>query len=150
VAVVLNPAPARSLPSQLLAWVDILIPNENELALLTGIQVVSLGLDSMVDMVSGAVIVTLGGNGVMVAERRKRHHLPAYPVEVIDTVAAGDAFVGAFAVALAEGKFVVDAAGFGNAAGALTVTHPGAQPSIPTRAELDKFLGISHDVSRAL
>jgi ribokinase len=64
---------------------------------------------------------------------------------VVDTVAAGDAFVGAFAVALAEGKSVRDAAAFGNAAGALAVTRAGAQPSLPNRLELDRFLGITHN-----
>lgn len=150
IRVILNPAPARILPSKFLAEVDYLIPNENELAFMTGVQGISLGLDSLSGLVGKAVIVTLGGNGVMVADRRKRHHLAGHTVNVIDTVAAGDAFVGAFAVALAEGKNALDAAAFGNAAGAITVTRAGAQPSIPTRSEINKFLGISRDLTRAV
>jgi len=150
VRVILNPAPARSLSSAFLKQVDYLIPNENELALITGLSNVALGLDALSGLVGAAAIVTLGGNGVTVAERRKRHHIAAHPVEVVDTVAAGDAFVGAFGVALAEGKSALDAAAFGNAAGALAVTRAGAQPSIPTRAEINRFLGISLDQSRAI
>ena len=70
----------------------------------------------------------------------KKVPFPSYAVEVIDTTAAGDAFVGTFAVALTEGKPTLEAAIFGNAAGALTVTRSGAHPSLPTRAELDQFL----------
>jgi ribokinase len=92
----------------------------------------------------------MGSNGVMVAEKHKRQHLSSHTVNVVDTVAAGDAFVGAFAVALAEGKSVLDAAAFGNAAGAIAVTRAGAQPSIPSRAEINKFLGISGDLARAI
>lgn len=153
VRVILNPAPAQALSSNFLEQIDYLIPNENELALMTGVQGVSLGLDSLSGMVGSAVIVTLGSNGVMLAERSdrpKHHHLSGYTVNVVDTVAAGDAFVGAFGVALAEGKSALDAATFGNAAGAIAVTRPGAQPSIPTRAEIYQFLGISHDLSRAV
>ena len=66
-------------------------------------------------------------------------HIPAYRVKAVDTVAAGDAFVGGFAVALSEGLSIMDAATFGNAAAAIAVTRPGAQPSLPNRAELEAF-----------
>ena len=153
VRILLNPAPAQALPSEFLQQIDYLIPNEHELALITGVHGINLGLESLGSLVGSAVVVTLGANGVMVAERsdhRKRHHIAAHQVDVIDTVAAGDAFVGAFGVALAEGKSVLDAAAFGNAAGALAVTQEGAQPSIPTRAAINHFLGISRDISRAV
>lgn len=140
VKVVLNPAPAQMLQTKLLNQVDYLIPNQNELALLAGVE----GTDTAVSCLRGLgvtkLIVTLGDEGVLVVEKNKETQLRVYAVEVIDTTAAGDAFVGAFAVALTEGKSTLEAASFGNAAGALTVTRSGAQPSLPTRAELDQFL----------
>ena len=139
--IVLNPAPARSLPETLLKQIDFLIPNENELAQLTGLHAVHMGVDSLKNLVLGGVIATLGGHGILVAERHKpSHQISAHQVEVIDTVAAGDAFVGCFGVALAEGKGIQEAAAFGNAAAAISVTRSGAQPSLPNRAEIDQFL----------
>lgn len=140
VPVIVNPAPARSLPESLLRRLDYLIPNESELALLSGIDATSLAADAVAELVAKAVVVTLGANGVLVAEGHHRRRLAAHLVDVVDTVAAGDAFVGAFAVALAEGQDTSQAAIFGNAAGALAVTRSGAQPSLPNRAELDSFL----------
>ena len=86
------------------------------------------------------LIVTLGEQGVLIAQGERQTHLPAHAVEVVDTTAAGDAFVGAFAVALTQGLSTQESAAWGNAAGALAVTRPGAQPSLPNRAELDEFL----------
>jgi ribokinase len=140
VKVVLNPAPAQMLQTKLLTQVDYLIPNQTELALLAGVE----GTDTAVSCLRGLgvtrLIVTLGDQGVLVIEKNKEIQLQGYAVEVVDTTAAGDAFVGAFAVALTEGKSALEAAEFGNAAGALTVMRSGAQPSLPTRAELDQFL----------
>jgi ribokinase len=117
---------------------------------LTGLQGVEMAAGAMLGLVSGAVVVTLGGNGVFIAQKRsKRQRLPAYAVTVVDTVAAGDAFVGAFGVGLAEGKNARDAAIFGNAAGAIAVTRAGAQPSLPHRMEVDRFMGITHNTFRA-
>jgi ribokinase len=150
VRVVLNPAPARSLDEKLLKQVDFLVPNQNELALLTGVQDIELAANSMIGLVTGAVIVTLGGDGVLIVQKKnKSQHILAYTVPVVDTVAAGDAFVGAFVLGLAEGKNMRDAAMFGNAAGAIAVTHPGAQPSLPNRLELDRFLGVTQSTYRA-
>jgi ribokinase len=92
------------------------------------------------DLGVGTLIITLGGEGVLVLEDHTETLVPAYHVPVVDTVGAGDAFVGAFAVALTEGKTTLEAASFGNAAGALCVTRPGAQPSLPTRSEIEQFL----------
>jgi ribokinase len=135
--IILNPAPAQSLPDGLLSSVDYLIPNQNELALLAGNE---NSLDSSVQALQmrGAtcLIVTLGEQGVLVARGSERRHIPAYKVTAVDTVAAGDAFVGAFAVAIAEGYSLLEAAEWGNAAGAVAVTRPGAQPSLPHRDEL--------------
>jgi ribokinase len=140
VKVILNPAPAQPLPPNLLAQVDYLIPNQYELALATGIQVVSLAADALHGLGTPAVIVTLGGNGAFVSTPEKKVHVQGHTVPVVDTVAAGDAFVGAFAVALAEGKDLLEAVEWGNAAGAITVMRPGAQPSLPLREEITAFL----------
>jgi ribokinase len=137
----LNPAPARELPANLLKLVDFLIPNESELALLAGGQT---DIDAAARTLHGQgvenLIVTLGGDGVRVDLPAGAWLLPAYSVKVVDTVAAGDAFAGAFCAALSEGKSVEDAVGWANAAGALAVTRAGAQPSLPNRMELQEFL----------
>jgi ribokinase len=89
------------------------------------------------------VIVTLGSDGVLVLDEMNLSVLPPHKVDVVDTTAAGDAFVGAFAVALGRGATLVEAARWGNAAGALAVTKSGAQPSLPSRAELEQLLARS-------
>ena len=136
----LNPAPAQPLDSSLLNQIDFLIPNERELALLTGMDLTTLAADALHDLGVKCLIVTLGSEGVLVMEQNQSYHIHPYAVEAVDTTAAGDAFVGAFALALTEGEEIKDAAIFGNAAGALAVTLAGAQPSLPSRPDLDKFL----------
>lgn len=138
--VVLNPAPAQALPAKLLTQVDFLIPNQPELELLAGVEGTDTALSCMRGLGVSKLIVTLGEQGVLVVEKNKEIQLRGYEVEVVDTTAAGDAFVGAFAVALTEGKTTLEAAAFGNAAGAFSVTRHGAQTSLPTRVELDQFI----------
>lgn len=141
--VILNPAPARPLPAALLHQVDYLTPNEHELTLLTGLSAnhIDAAFSAVKSLGTSRLIITLGGEGVMVVENGRIDHLPPHKVEVIDTTAAGDAFVGAFAVALTEGRSTLEAAAFGNAAGALSVTRAGAQPSLPMRSAIDSYLG---------
>jgi ribokinase len=141
--VILNPAPALPLDEVFLQGVDILIPNQTELAFLTGKTSPREGALALAAIGISQVIVTLGEHGVLICEDGKALEIPAHPVNVVDTVAAGDAFVGAFAVALLEGKNVEQAARWGNAAGALAVTRAGAQPSLPDRTELEQFLAKS-------
>lgn len=138
--VVLNPAPAQKLDAGLLTAPDYLIPNQTELARLAGVQPLDEAVGALLSWGVPNLIVTLGEQGVLIAEGQRQTRLPAHPVEVVDTTAAGDAFVGAFAVALTEGLSTLQAATWGNAAGALAVTRRGAQPSLPNRAELDEFL----------
>lgn len=142
VRVILNPAPAPSQPlnPELLAGVDYLIPNQTELSLLSGKEDLSEGVEILRSCGVGQVIVTLGGDGVLLAHDQGVERIPAFPVKAVDTTAAGDAFMGAFAVALVAGIDVRQAAVWGNAAGALSVMRPGAQPSLPTKQELDRFL----------
>ncbi len=140
VRVALNPAPAQPLPDDLLQQVDVLIPNQSELLLLSGEQEVEAAMRRMLERGVKTLIVTLGEKGCLVAQGTERHPIAPFPVQAVDTTAAGDAFVGAFAVAWAEGKSLIEAARWGNAAGALAATRAGAQPSLPTRQEVLKLL----------
>lgn len=139
VTVILNPAPAQPLPPALLRLVDILIPNESETEILTGLpigsrQEIEAAADHLRQMGVGTVILTLGERGALLAQADEKIYLPAMAVDrVVDSTAAGDAFVGGFATAIAEGASLPEAVEMGNAAGALAVTKAGAQPSLPTR-----------------
>jgi ribokinase len=117
----------------------VLIPNQPEAALLSGAASASESARRLRAAGVRSVIVTMGEDGVLVAEGEIETRLPAHRVSVVDTTAAGDAFVGAVAVALSEGCSTREAAAWGNATGALAVTRAGAQPSLPTRAELEQF-----------
>ena len=145
VTVILNPAPARPLPAELLAMVDVLIPNESETALLTGLPVgdqaqTRAAATALLDLGVGTVILTLGERGAMLAQEGRTELVPAFTVTPVDTTAAGDAFVGGLVVALAEGRALSEAVRWGNATGALATTKLGAQPSLPTRQELEALL----------
>jgi ribokinase len=145
VRVILNPAPARSLPAALLSLVDVLIPNESETALLSGLPVgdqtqAEAAATTLRGMGVGTVILTLGERGALLAQAGAAELVPAFAVRPVDTTAAGDAFVGGFAVALAEGKSLAEAVCWGNAAGALATTKLGAQPSLPTRQAVERLL----------
>lgn len=148
VKVILNPAPAQPLPVSLLALVDFLIPNETETALLTGKSIDSqaqakAAAAELRQSGVGTVILTLGERGALLAGPTETKLFPAFKVTPVDTTAAGDAFVGGLAVALAEGKSLAEAVRWGNAAGALAATHLGAQPSLPTRQALETLLNNS-------
>jgi ribokinase len=119
--------------------VNYLIPNEHEALLLAGADSLETAINKLLDMGVQNLIITLGEKGVLVASDGERKHIPAYMVKAVDTVAAGDAFVGAFATGLAEGMNVEDAVRLGNAAAAISVTRHGAQPSIPGREEVELF-----------
>lgn len=145
--VVLNPAPAQPLPAEIYPFLDVLVPNESEAGLLTGLPVDSLeqaeaAARRLLQLGARSVILTLGGRGALLVEAgRAAVHLPPYPVKVVDTTAAGDAFVAGLAVGLAEGASLLDAARLGNAAGAIAVTRLGAQPAMPARDEVNTLLG---------
>ncbi len=143
--VALNPAPARPLPADLLAQTDYLLPNQPELRLLAeGEPDVTTAAARLLSGGVRNLIVTLGEEGALLVTAEGQEKLPAFSVPVVDTVAAGDAFAGAFCVALAEGRPLREAVLWGNAAGAIAVTRPGAQPSMPTRQELTQFLKERH------
>lgn len=138
--VLLNPAPAQPLPAAMLAAVDDLLPNQTELAQLTGEADYATAARQLLGAGVGRVVVTLGGEGVCLFDGEGRSALAAHPVTVVDTTAAGDAFTGAYAAALAEGRPAREALAWGNAAGALAVTRAGAQPALPTRREVEALL----------
>ncbi len=141
--VILNPAPGRSLPRELLVNVNIIIPNETEAELITGVHIddeasARRAADSIADMGVDTVIITMGCKGVFVRQSGICDFIPAHKVVASDTTAAGDTFCGAFVVALSEGRTVAEAVRFGNSAAAISVTRVGAQSSVPTREELDR------------
>ena len=145
--VILNPAPAQPIPDELIALSDFIIPNETELCLLTNQTVTdiqSAKKAAHVLLQSGAqnVIVTLGSKGVLVVSSTQAVHIDTFTVNVVDTTAAGDAFIGGFATALLENKSLEESARHGCACGALATTKFGAQPSLPTKAEVDIFMSL--------
>lgn len=145
VPVILNPAPAQALPSRLLKLISILTPNETEAELLTGIKVTgeAAAARACAKLRSSGVrtvILTLGSRGAYLADADGQQMVPGFKVKAVDSTAAGDIFNGALSVALAERKALRDAVRFANAAAALSVTRLGAQPSAPTRTEIDRFL----------
>lgn len=144
--VIWNPAPARPLPPDVLALVDVLVPNESETAQLTGIdpatdESASRAAHALLERGARAVVLTLGERGALVVDGARETRVPSISVAAVDTTAAGDAFCGALAVALAEGRTLDDAVRFGCVAGALAVTVMGAAPSLPRRDAIERALG---------
>lgn len=144
VRLILNPAPAQALPDALLQRVSILTPNETEAELLTGVAVTdeaaaNMAADKLLARGVQTVILTLGARGALVVNAASRQLIAGFVVKAVDTVAAGDVFNGALAVAMAEGQPLPQAVRFANAAAAISVTRLGAQPSAPQRHEIDQL-----------
>ena len=143
VKVVLNPAPAIELPDEVLPLVDYLTPNEGEAAALTGRSVGDDAATARVLRDRGVrnVVLTLGPRGVFVSGDGQEAFVPAFDAgPVVDTTGAGDAFNGGFVAALAQGRGLLEAARFGCAVAALSVTRPGATSSMPSRDDVDALL----------
>lgn len=136
--VVLNPAPAAALPEEVLGGVDILVPNEPELAQLTAMPVDSLAAiaAAAAALPVSEVVVTMGAAGAVIVTRSGVTHVPAVPVAAVDATGAGDAFCGALAAELARGAYLEAAVRFAVRAAAMAVTRPGAQAAMPTREEV--------------
>ena len=145
VKVLLDPAPARQLPDELLQLCDFITPNETEAQILTGIKVnnpedAKEAAEILLRKGVQAVIVKMSSNGSYYYDGSIEILFPAYKVDAVDTVAAGDAFNGGFTAAFSEGKPIEEILQWANACGALSTTKPGAQPSMPSREELISFM----------
>ena len=143
--VILNPAPAKQLPDELIALADFLIPNETELSLLTNIPINDMNSTeqaarALLEIGAKNVIVTLGSKGALIVTEAQVTHVESYKVNVLDTTAAGDAFIGGFATALLQDQSLEEAVRYGCACGALAATKFGAQPSLPKKDEVEKFI----------
>jgi len=144
--VILNPAPAASIPEELLHLVDIITPNQTEALTLTGIAVndaatAQQACNVLHGMRVSTVIITMGDQGAYISSDSYKGLVAGFNAgAVVDTVAAGDTFCGGLAIAIAEGKSLQQAVQFANAAAALSVTKAGAQTSIPARAEVINLL----------
>ena len=140
--VILNPAPAHSLPESLLANLYMLIANETEAEYISGTRItdmdsVARAADIICHRGVENVVITLGSKGAFIKERDTYHQVPALKVKAVDATAAGDTFCGAVCVALAEGRGIIEAVTFANRAAAVTVTRMGAQSSLPYRREVE-------------
>ncbi|HNP85625.1 MAG TPA: ribokinase [Kouleothrix sp.] len=145
VTVLLDPAPAQPLPAELYALADIMTPNETEAAILVGFPLDSpdalkRATEILLARGVGTALIKLGGRGAYWQNREAAEYSPPFRVQAIDTVAAGDAFNGGLATALDAGMPFAEAVRWGMAAGALATTKAGAQPALPTRAELISLL----------
>jgi ribokinase len=147
VKTILDPAPARVLPTELLTGVDILTPNESEACILLGRRPGRVSLEEAPELARAvlalgpkAVILKLGEQGCFYWDGSEAMHSPGLAIEVKDTTAAGDTFNAALAVALTEGLALAEALRFANAAAAVSVTRAGAQSSAPGRKEVEFLL----------
>lgn len=150
---ILDPAPARTLSAELLSRVDILTPNESEASILLGRPPERIlpaeaprFARALLELGPGSVVLKLGEHGCFYSDGRTDIYSRGFSVEAVDTTAAGDTFNAALAVALAEDQPLEAALRFANAAAAISVTRPGAQASVPARAEVDAFLASTSEV----
>lgn len=146
VTTILNPAPAASLGNDILVLCDYITPNETEAEALSGLPVTTIAeariaAAALLARGVGAVVMTLGANGALYHDATQSVHIPVIPAgPVVETTGAGDAFNGGFAVALSEGRDVIDAVRFGCAVAGISVTRSGAAASMPARSEIDTLL----------
>lgn len=142
--VILNPAPAVKVSEQVLSKLYLITPNQTEAEILTGVEVkdtttARLAAEELSRAGVHKVVVTMGGDGALLYEDGKSEVIPAHKVDAVDTTAAGDVYNGALCAALAEGMSLRDALRFATKASAISVTRVGAQPSVPSREEVDNF-----------
>ena len=142
--VILNPAPAQHLPDALMKNLYMIIANETETELITGVKITDMesicrAADVMSERGVQNVVITLGSKGAFIKENGAYHKVPAIKVKAVDATAAGDTFCGALCVALAEKKAILEAVEFANKCASVTVTRMGAQSSLPYRSEIDKM-----------
>jgi ribokinase len=140
VQVILNPAPTKEIDPGLLAKVSIATPNEHEIKVVVGESERETAISRMLEAGTETVLVTLGKQGALWTTPEAQKLVPAFQVQAVDTTAAGDAFNGGLACALADGLPMGEAIRYANAVAALSVTRMGAQPSLPARDQVDTFL----------
>ncbi|MEW5947572.1 MAG: PfkB family carbohydrate kinase, partial [bacterium] len=146
--VILDPAPARDVEDYFYLNSHVVTPNETEASILSGVEVTDLRTAREAAAVirrrgARTVAVTLGEKGTLLSSDSGVLHFPPSRVKAVDTTAAGDAFAGALAVFLGEGRPLEEAVRLAGAAGALCATRLGAQPSLPSRKEIDEFVSSS-------
>ncbi|GGE27858.1 ribokinase [Pullulanibacillus camelliae] len=139
VKTILNPAPAQPISRALLNKIDYITPNEHEIADVLSMEPDS-SLETLIEKAGHQFIVTKGSEGVFYLEDNKVIHVPSFSVDVVDTTGAGDAFNGAFAVAIGRGYSIKEACVFANAVGALTVSRMGAQTGMPSFKEAEDLV----------
>jgi len=144
VTTILNPAPAHQISTELLSLCDILIPNEIEAEVLTGIRVTGIkgaerAANKLIDQGVKNILLTLGKDGAYLFSNNQQQHFPAIAVNAIDTTGAGDAFIGSLAYALSLGDILPEAIKFANFSAALSVTKIGTQTSFPTLDDITKL-----------
>lgn len=145
IPVLWNFAPARAFDLSYIPKVNILVLNEVEAGFLAQMTVeneidTENAANILIDKGVEKVIITLGSQGAFVMTKKEKVRVPAYKVKAVDTTAAGDTFCGSYAVAMVEDKSLKECLQFASAAAAISVTRMGAQPSAPTRMEIDAFL----------
>ena len=146
VATILNPAPGRELPDDVLGLCDYLTPNETEAEALTGmpvgdVEAARAAAERLRGRGVGTVVMTLGAKGALLHGQGRSELVPAVSAgPVVETTGAGDAFNGGFATALARGMEAAAAVRFGCAVAGISVTRPGTAPSMPTLAEVEALL----------
>jgi ribokinase len=143
----LNPSPSLRLSSDIFPLIDFLVPNEWEAQFLTGLKMkdkrdISKMANRLLRMGVKNVVITLGPNGLFFKNKNEEIWMKAFQVNVVDTTAAGDSFMGGLACGLSEGKPIQEVLRFANGAGGLATTKLGAQPSLPLRKDLNRFLQI--------
>ncbi len=152
--VIFNPAPAAAVADSIVALAEIIVPNQIEACTLTGIELprgagfqparsidnAYAAAEALRKRGPAVAVITLGSQGAVAVAEGVRIHVPAFAVDIVDTVGAGDAFCAALAVRLAEGADLADAVRFAAAAGAVACTRPGAEPSMPRRIEVEALL----------
>ena len=142
--VILNPAPAAKVSAEALSKLYLITPNQTEAELLTGVSADDVegaekAAEELCRLGVKKVVITMGGDGAMLYEDGKAENIPAHKVNAVDTTAAGDVYNGAMCAALAEGMSLREALRFATKASAISVSRVGAQPSIPSREEVDNF-----------
>ena len=145
VTTIFNPAPAAKIDPAIYKLCDYVTPNETEAAEITGVPVNTVDEarnagDALLKLGAKNALITLGANGAVLHNREQSVHVPTFKVKVVETTGAGDAFNGAFAVAIGEGRPPVEAVRFACACAALSVTKAGTAPSMPMRGEIDALV----------